>query len=77
MLSKKEWNEEVKIVNENGNEETITKAEKQWREAKKQIRSYAQAPRVEALRQGTKLHQIIMQFEEWKMKRMEEVKYVL
>lgn len=77
VLSKKEWNEEVKIVNENGNEETITKAEKQWREAEKQIRSYAQAPRVEALRQGTKLHQIIMQFEGWKMKRMEEVKYVL
>ena len=31
------------------------------------------APRVEALRQGTQLHKIIMQFEGWELRRMEEV----
>lgn len=51
----------------------MTKAEKQWREALDQIHQYAEAPRVEALRQGTKLHLIIMQFEGWELKRMEEV----
>ncbi|MQM56565.1 ATP-binding protein [Prevotella copri] len=51
----------------------MTKAEKQWREAVEQILRYAEAPRVEALRQGTKLHLIIMQFEGWELKRMEEV----
>lgn len=51
----------------------MTKAEKQWREALDQIHRYAEAPRVEALRQGTKLHLIIMQFEGWELKRMEEV----
>ncbi len=51
----------------------MTKAEKQWREAVEQIHRYAEAPRVEALRQGTKLHLIIMQFEGWELKRMEEV----
>ena len=51
----------------------MTKAEKQWREAIDQIHRYAEAPRVEALRQGTKLHLIIMQFEGWELKRMEEV----
>ena len=73
VLSKKEWNEEVKVKDADGVEETITKAEKQWREAEAQIRRYAQAPRVEALRQGTQLHKIIMQFEGWEMRRMEEV----
>ena len=73
VLSKKEWNEEVKIVDANGKDTTVTKAEKQWREAEAQIHRYAQAPRVEALRQGTRLHKIIMQFEGWEMKRMEEV----
>ena len=73
VLSKKEWNEEVNIVDAEGKETTVTKAEKQWREAEAQIRRYAQAPRVEALRQGTRLHKIIMQFEGWEMKRMEEV----
>ena len=73
VLSKKEWNEEVNVKDADGVEETITKAEKQWREAEAQIRRYAQAPRVEALRQGTQLHKIIMQFEGWEMKRMEEV----
>lgn len=51
----------------------MIKAEKQWREAVEQIHRYAEAPRVEALRQGTKLHLIIMQFEGWELKRMEEV----
>ena len=47
--------------------------QKQWNEAVTQINSYAQAPRVEALRQGTQLHKIIMQFEGYKLIRMEEV----
>ena len=50
-----------------------TKAELQWTEAVEQIKRYAEAPRVEALRQGTTLHKIIMQFEGWELKRMEEV----
>ena len=47
--------------------------EKQWEDAKAQIKRYAEAPRVEALRQGTQLHKIIMQFDGWKLKRMDEV----
>ena len=50
-----------------------TKAETQWMEAVGQIKRYAKAPRVEALRQGTTLHLIIMQFEGWELKRMEEI----
>ena len=50
-----------------------TKAELQWQEAVEQIQKYAAAPRVEALRQGTTLHKIIMQFEGWELKNMEEV----
>ena len=50
-----------------------TKAELQWAEAVEQIKRYAEAPRVEALQQGTTLHKIIMQFEGWELKRMEEV----
>ena len=49
------------------------KAETQWQEAVEQIHCYAAAPRVEVLRQGTKLHKIIMQFEGWTLARMEEV----
>ena len=73
VLSRKEWNEQTTITHSDGTEETTTKAEKQWREAVAQIHRYAQAPRVEVLRQGTRLHKIIMQFEGWEMKRMEEV----
>ena len=73
VLSKKEWNEEVKVTDSEGKEETITKSEKQWREAVEQIKRYAEAPRVESLRQGTQLHKIIMQFEGWELKRIEEV----
>ena len=50
-----------------------TKAESQWQEAVEQINRYATAPRVEVLRQGTQLHKIIMQFEGWELRRMEEV----
>ena len=49
------------------------KAEKQWAEAVEQINGYAVAPRVEALRQGTQMHKIIMQFCGWELVRMEEV----
>ena len=49
------------------------KAETQWREAVEQINRYAVAPRVEALRQGTQLHKIVMQFVGWELLRMEEI----
>ena len=72
VLSKKEFSAIVEgEFTEDG--KPMTKAEKQWREALDQIHRYAEAPRVEALRQGTKLHLIIMQFEGWELKRMEEV----
>lgn len=72
VLSKKDFSAIVEgEFTEDG--KPMTKAEKQWREAVEQILRYAEAPRVEALRQGTKLHLIIMQFEGWKLKRMEEV----
>lgn len=72
VLSKKDFSAIVEgEFTENG--KPMTKAEKQWREAVEQILRYAEAPRVEALRQGTKLHLIIMQFEGWELKRMEEV----
>ena len=51
----------------------LSKAEVQWQEAEEQIKRYAMAPRVEALRQGTTLHKIIMQFVAGKLVRMEEV----
>ena len=73
VLSQKEWNDVVTIEGKDGKKTNITKAEKQWQEAVAQIKRYAQAPRVEALRQGTHLHKIIMQFEGWNMKRMEEI----
>ena len=72
VLSKKDFSAIVEgAFTEDG--KPMTKAEKQWREALDQIHRYAEAPRVEALRQGTKLHLIIMQFEGWELKRMEEV----
>ena len=49
------------------------KSEAQWQEAVEQINGYAAAPRVEALRQGTTLHKIVMQFAGWEMIRMEDV----
>ena len=59
MLKKGEWTE--------------MRAQKQWDEAVEQIKRYAAAPRVEALRQGTELHLIILQFEGWEIRRMESV----
>ena len=37
------------------------------------LNGYAVAPRVEALRQGTQIHKIIMQFCRWELMRMEEI----
>lgn len=72
ILSKKEWDEEAKDAShEDGT--PMTKAEKQWKDAVEQINRYAIAPRVEALRQGTQLHKIIMQFKGWELAKMEEV----
>ena len=72
VLSKKDFSAIVEgEFTEDG--KPMTKAEKQWREAVEQILRFAEAPRVEALRQGTKLHLIIMQFVGWELKRMEEV----
>ena len=61
---------ELKMLHKSDTEAT---AAKQWSEAVEQIHRYAVAPRVEALRQGTKLHKIIMQFDGHTLKRMEEV----
>lgn len=61
---------ELKVLHKGSTEEH---AQKQWDDAVAQIHSYAQAPRVEALRQGTQLHLIIMQFDGFQLKRMEEV----
>ena len=72
VLSKKEYGEELKD-SPDGNGKPMTKAEKQWRDAVEQIKRYAAAPRVEALRQGTTLHRIVMQFKGWELARMEEV----
>lgn len=66
MLPKKVFN----AVADNGK---MTKAEEQWEQAVEQINHYATAPRVEVLRQGTQLHKIILQFEGWELKRMEEI----
>ena len=72
VLSKKEFDEPLKNqLDKNG--KPLTKAEKQWIEAVEQIKRYAAAPRVEALRQGTTLHRIVMQFKGWELARMEEV----
>ena len=61
---------ELKMLHKGDTEAT---AQKQWDEAVAQINAYAQAPRVEALRQGTQLHKIIMQFDRHQLHRMEEV----
>ena len=68
---------ELKLIpkRDKGEEEKHYKEriEKQWQDAKTQIFRYAEATRVEALRQGTQLHKIIMQFDGWKLSRMDEV----
>ena len=51
----------------------LKKSEKQWLDAVEQIKRYAAAPRVEALRLGTTLHKIIMQFKGWELARIEEI----
>ena len=55
-------------------EEYEARIQEQWQQAEIQIDGYAKAPRVEALRQGTQLHKIIMQFDGYKLYRMDEVK---
>ncbi|MGN0309018.1 MAG: PD-(D/E)XK nuclease domain-containing protein, partial [Bacteroides sp.] len=52
---------------------TEATAQAQWNEAVEQINRYAEAPQVEALRQGTQLHKVIIQFCGWNAVRMEEV----
>ena len=69
VLSKKEFTE-MTVDEELG---SVTKAEQQWYHAEKQIKRYAQAPRVEALRQGTRLHCIVMQFCGWELAKMDEI----
>ncbi len=68
---------ELKVAPKKGKSEQDdsyqTRVQKQWNEAVDQINRYAKAPRVEALRQGTTLHRIIMQFDGWTLLRMEEV----
>ena len=72
VLSRKEFDEELKdVFKEDGS--PMKKSEKQWLDAVEQIRRYADAPRVEALRQGTTLHKIIMQFKGWELARIEEI----
>ena len=72
VLSRKEFDEELKdVFKEDGS--PMKKSEKQWLDAVEQIKRYADAPRVEALRQGTTLHKIIMQFKGWELARIEEI----
>ena len=72
VLSKKEFDEELKdVLKEDGS--PMKKSEKQWLDAVEQIKRYAAAPRVEALRLGTTLHKIIMQFKGWELARIEEI----
>ena len=61
---------ELKVIQKN---DTKERADEQWADAVEQIHRYAEAPRVEALRQGTMLHKIVMQFRGWELERMEEV----
>ncbi len=72
VMSRKEFDEELTGVLDESSR-PMTKAGKQWREGVEQIKRYAAAPRVEALRQGTTLHRIIMQFKGWELARIEEV----
>ena len=68
---------ELKLIpkREKGEKEEAYSArvERQWDDAVAQINRYAAAPRVEALRQGTRLHRIIIQFDGYRLHRMEEV----
>ena len=68
---------ELKLVPKREKGESKEKYEacinEQWKQAEIQIDGYAKTPRVEALRQGTQLHKIIMQFDGYKLLRMDEV----
>ena len=71
---------ELKLVpkrekGEKGEKDDAYKARiaEQWHQAEIQIDGYAAALRVETLRQGTQLHKIIMQFDGYKLKKMDEV----
>ena len=68
---------ELKLVPKKASGETdeahAARVQKQWDDAVCQINRYALAPRVEALRQGTTLHKIIIQFDGHHLLRMEEV----
>ncbi|MCQ7582416.1 ATP-binding protein, partial [Salmonella enterica] len=50
-----------------------SRAAAQWGDAVEQIGRYAAAQRVLSMTAGTTLHKIVMQFEGWTLKRMEEV----
>ncbi len=67
VLSKKDYEAKPE-------KDKLSKAEEQWKEAEAQIKRYAKAPRVEALRQGTTLHKIVMQFVAGKLVKMDEIK---
>ena len=54
-------------------EDTETMAERQWQEATDQIREYAQAPIVQKMTEGTRLHLLILQIRGCEMVRVEEV----
>ncbi len=56
-----------------GKEGHAARIKEQWEQAEEQINGYAAAPRVEALRQGTQLHKIVIQFDGYKLHRMDEV----
>ena len=53
--------------------DTDARAQAQWGDAVSQINAYAQAPRVQALRQTTTLHKIIIQFRGPSLGRVEEI----
>ena len=54
-------------------EDTETVAERQWQEATDQILEYAQAPIVQKMTEGTRLHLLILQIRGCEMVRVEEV----
>lgn len=62
---------ELKFINKK--DWTETAASTQWDAAVKQIKRYAESPRVRALQQGTCLHKVVVQFCGWEIKRMETV----
>lgn len=53
-----------------------TRINKQCLQAEEQIFRYAEAQRVEALRQGLQLHKIIMPFDRYKLLKMDAVEKI-